>query len=761
MKSLKNIYLLPEGFKNSFLFLSIAFTGFTLGIVVFYSRFFCPYMFIFLLFLPAFLYFLKENSIFFIIFYLIFFLCLGALRASFTINTGEGLIVGKGIIASFLKNSKYYKQAKVNIEEANIDVIGRVEGRFDLNEDVNVFDKIIFQGELKKPYRYKNIESETLFYENILENRRILKVNTLKIESKNKFFRWLIDIRKCLINQFNKNKGSGKKFFIEVLFGERVLDNDTRDIFSKTGTAHILSISGLHFTLTVFFAFVIAYIFNLIFPSSVDFLPRQVLVVVISIPFLIAYAFLSGLSVPAMRAFLFFAFSSFFMLFFKKHFNSFNLLFLVALIFIINDPLIITSKSFQLSFLSVFALLISFRYSSFLNNRLEKKLVLKILNYFIAMMFVSFVITLFILPILNSFSNQNLLASMLANPVVIPVFSLIILPFLFISLPFAFINEGIFNTILIIPDFGFRLILGYLEFLFHKMPEIYLSINFSILTLIFYYLTLLSLFLLSKKLKLLVVPLGIFLVFVFTKDPLKGPILVFPDVGQGDCAILKTEDEKVLFFDTGGNTWDESLGSRVYLPLMRKLGAKKVDLIILSHSHPDHTGMLDWLGKNFKIEKVLHSEDVIFSGKEVLINEGKCKINLLPGINSKNENNRSTWVLIEYKNYRILFTGDTEKDGIEKMVIKYNRLLKDKVTIIKVPHHGAKSSFREVLYKTLNPEYAIITVGEKNPWNLPSQEVLEYLRKRKIKYYRTDRDGEIIFNLNNGKVITYRNYYRF
>ncbi len=281
------------------------------------------------------------------------------------------------------------------------------------------------------------------------------------------------------------------------------------------------------------------------------------------------------------------------------------------------------------------------------------------------------------------------------------------------------------------------------------------------MSLIFYYSTIFVALIMPKKFKLIAIPTGLIAILLLYYPHKKETLLVFPDVGQGDCAVVKTEEGRIIFIDVGGNVWDEKLGSKVYLPLMKKLRAKKIDSVILSHSHPDHMKALNWLGNNFNIGRVFYNEDVILYDKEILINFGEIRVYILPGIKSKKQNNRSNWVLMEYKNYKILFTGDMEKDGIEKMLRKYKKLLNQKITIIKVPHHGSKSSFSEALYKRLTPEYAVITVGKENPWNLPSREVIQFFRRERIKYLRTDEDGEIIFNLNNGQVTTYRSYYNF
>ncbi len=760
MKNLKNIYLLQRDFENSTFYLFLSLAGYLVGVLFFFSPLFYPHVFVLLLIIPFLFLLIKENNILFVVLYFVFFMCLGVLRTSFTYNDYKGLVAGKGYISNFVRDKKYYKQATIRITDSTESIPAKIEARFSLKDDINIFDEITFLGEVKKLHRYKNIQSELAAYESLTNNKNILKISEYIINKRNVLLESLTKLRQKMIESFKENAGAGKDFFIEVLFGERVLDDNIRNIFNRTGTAHILSISGLHFTLTIFFSLLIVYSISLIIPSITDFLPRQILVVIFSIPMILTYAFLSGLSIPAMRAFLFFSLSTFFLVLFKKKCNSFNLLFLVAIILIINDPYVIANTSFQLSFMSVFALLISFKHMSFLVNGYGKSWIFKILNYFAGIVFLSLIITFFILPVLGSFSRLNFIASFFANPFIIPLFSFIILPFLFLSLPFSIFSTSLFAISLTIPNYGWKIIYSYLSFL-NNLPSVYLDFDFNIMSLILYYSTIFVALIMPKKFKLIAIPTGLIAILLLYYPHKKETLLVFPDVGQGDCAVVKTEEGRIIFIDVGGNVWDEKLGSKVYLPLMKKLGAKKIDSVILSHSHPDHMKALNWLGNNFNIGRVFYNEDVILYDKEILINFGEIRVYILPGIKSEKQNNRSNWVLMEYKNYKILFTGDMEKDGIEKMLRKYKKLLNQKITIIKVPHHGSKSSFSEALYKRLTPEYAVITVGKENPWNLPSREVIQFFRRERIKYLRTDEDGEIIFNLNNGQVTTYRSYYNF
>lgn len=766
MKNLRTIFHHLKGFNvitfNSTHFIVLAFSGICAGICFFYGNIILPHSFFWMfIFLPVLFLFLTEKNILFVVAYFLLFIFLGFLLAGVNYCSYTGDIKGTGRLTGFVKEGNFYKQAPIKLLKADKATKTNFKGRISLDSNLNIFDTIYFEGEIRKPHMYKNISNKPFFYEHFLHSRKVLHIREQRILSSNNFFKSLSMLREKLIRRFDKLNLEGRVFFIEVLFGEKRLDQKTRDVFGRTGAAHILSISGLHFSLTVFFAYILVYVLVFFIPSVVDVIPRQALTVIVALPLLVIYAYLSGLSIPATRAFLFFLLSSMFLLFFKKNFNTLNLLFLVALLLVINAPETLFNLSFQLSFISVFALVLCYKHL-FLRTG-EERFFAKVRKYLLNMTLSSAIISLFIYPLIQDFSNQSILASIFSNIFVIPLFSFFILPFLFISLPFSF-NESIFSYILFMPDVGWKVFWWYINLLDRVFSKFSLNVYFDWKSAIIYYSVLLSLFFVKGLKKLLVLLVGIILLLITLPTPLKGPVLVFPDVGQGDCAVLKTEDNRVVFIDAGGNMWDENIFNKVYVPLMRTLGVNKIDYLILSHGHPDHTNAVEALVKNYAVDRVISGSEVKAGKVSNIIHVDKApytferkglKIIVFPGIYGSKDNNTSLWTYIEYMGKSLLFTGDTEKDGIGKMLRKVK--LK-KIDILKVPHHGAFSSFNQELYE-LKPDLAIISVGANNAWGLPSKEVTNFLRYKGIKYYRTDEDGEIIVNLKENSVYSYKNYY--
>ena len=133
-------------------------------------------------------------------------------------------------------------------------------------------------------------------------------------------------------------------------------------------------------------------------------------------------------------------------------------------------------------------------------------------------------------------------------------------------------------------------------------------------------------------------------------------------------------------------------------------------------------------GEKLEIEKELYF-DVLWPEKEKNVAENSI-------------NNNSLVLKLNYKQFDILFTGDIEKVAEEEIIKKYknNEL---KANILKVDHHGSKTSSIEKFIDLVSPQIALIGVGENNKFNHPNEEVIDRLEKKSIKIYRTDKNGEI------------------
>ena len=200
------------------------------------------------------------------------------------------------------------------------------------------------------------------------------------------------------------------------------------------------------------------------------------------------------------------------------------------------------------------------------------------------------------------------------------------------------------------------------------------------------------------------------------------------------------------------------------IPLLKSLGIRKLDYLILTHGDYDHMGEAINLVENFKVEKVifncgpyndLENELIKVLDKKKIsyylyIKELNIDDNKLYFLNNKDygdENDNSSVIYTELNNHKFLFMGDAGVDVEEDLIDKYN--LQD-IDVLKVGHHGSKTSSSKNFINEVNPKYSIISVGKNNRYGHPNENVLDNLEDSKI--YRTDQDGSIMFKINKDKL---------
>lgn len=235
------------------------------------------------------------------------------------------------------------------------------------------------------------------------------------------------------------------------------------------------------------------------------------------------------------------------------------------------------------------------------------------------------------------------------------------------------------------------------------------------------------------------------------------------DVGKADCIFITCEGKNILI-DAG-----ETSIYKVVNEYLRKMKVKTIDQLILSHQHSDHVGGMGYVVNEFDVKAFMmpHLKDEMiptFRSYERLLKAldkkgiraevpepgkvfyiGPMKIEILaPLFQYDNMNNNSIVVKITYKNRSFLFTGDAEKESERDMIAAGYDL---KADVLKVGHHGSRTSTSQAFLNKVAPTYAVISVGEyKN--RLPKKEILSRLEKSNVKVYRTDWAGTVIFATN-------------
>jgi competence protein ComEC len=269
---------------------------------------------------------------------------------------------------------------------------------------------------------------------------------------------------------------------------------------------------------------------------------------------------------------------------------------------------------------------------------------------------------------------------------------------------------------------------------------------------LFFYAGFLLYFLLNRRKYLLIIPFVPLIIYLllcfFEKDNLS---VTFLDVGQGDSSVIELPDGKIMVIDTG-RTGRETASFLTYC------GKKTVDILALSHSHPDHTGGLDYLVRKFDVREIWDNGRTVLPdkfdnlkryslGRGDMVEDEGYRIYVLhpyPEFSTINKseyisaNNDSLVLKIEGHHKAILFTGDIEEEA-EDDILHLGQWLKSDV--MKVPHHGGKTSAYEPFFKAVSPDIAVVSAGRDNAFGHPHQETLRILQDTNI--FKTDIDGAI------------------
>ena len=182
------------------------------------------------------------------------------------------------------------------------------------------------------------------------------------------------------------------------------------------------------------------------------------------------------------------------------------------------------------------------------------------------------------------------------------------------------------------------------------------------------------------------------------------------------------------------------------------------------HGDFDHMGEAINLVNNFKVEKVifncgpyndLEKELIKVLDKKKIkynscikeLNIDKNKLFFLQTKEYDNENDNSNVIYTELNGYKFMFMGDASITTEKEILDKYNL---PEIDVLKVGHHGSKTSSSKEFVDEINPKYSIISVEKNNRYGHPNKEVLNNLKDSKI--YRTDQDGSIMFKIKNNKL---------
>ena len=689
----------------------------------------------------AFYFTLRKHKLTFLLYLILFFL-LGVMRyLSFTFITDDNIknydnqeITLTGIICQMPKirqdsASIYHltyvvdtKSIKQKEEKPTTGKVYLYQKQKNLTNLAKINDTISATGTIRLIQNYHNpnlVDRElSAQEEGIYATFSIGKQNLKILNTSDKFslqeFCYQIE-QSFLQSMYQAMPENDANMIFAMLFG--VYNNIEKNIleaYSITGIIHILSVSGSHISLISLFLLSLGKFLHL---------PRFLNLILLLI-IIIFYTILCGASVPVVRASVM-GLLSIIALYLEEKSTAQHLLSIIALILLLFDPLLLFNISFQLSFASTAGLV-------------------------------------YLMPILRSKLNKLKLPTLLADNLALIAFILgFIFPFItkilfiFASLILSTSNEATFLLTKIpfasiyVPPLNFPAILIYYSLIF-------ITLNIKIRR---------YLYLLLQKYKFITyicsISLIIFSCYLMIKpSPLQ---IHFIDVGQGDACLIITPHQHSILIDTGGSiNSDFDIGSYVDLPYLRHYGINKLDYLILSHADADHSGGASSILQKIPVNHLIIADEdkdlyakilklplnnsllakAIVAKENTAFNLEDIHFQFLQNDekeNLKSSNDSSNVLKLTYHNFSVLFTGDLPQTQ-EKYLLNKNIAS----TILKVAHHGSKTSSSQEFLEHVRPQLAIISVGKYNSFGHPSKEVLDRLNNLPTKILRTDEKGAII-----------------
>ncbi len=548
---------------------------------------------------------------------------------------------------------------------------------------------------------------------------------------------------------------------VALIFGERTeMSPQLVTSYQKIGIVHLLAISGLQVSFFTGLLFFIGIRIGVVRETMLN-------VLIIFLPF---YALLTGASPSVVRAVLMMLLIFISLRLTKDRYQPLDAWSGALILSLAYSPMLIYDVGFQLSFVATLALILS----TVLLANFHHPASLLLMTTVIAQIAT--------LPILLYYFYEFASVSLLANFIFVPIYSIILSPVIF----FLFILHPLIGFLLA-PLIWF---INSSILLANRMIEWFSKLPWSMITpgrpafilLCAYIFLVFFTFIkmekaagkLTKASFCLLLPL--FLQIAMNTWSPTGEI-TFIDVGQGDAILIKLPFQQGTYLiDTGGivpfstEKWQEKnrefeVGKNIIVPFLKSKGITRIDKLILTHGDYDHIGGVQTILAELKVEEIVfpivaeQSElemeiSHIAKGKEIVttyVSEGshwksgdnKFQV-LSPPTQGMNhdKNNGAIVIHAQIGGLAWLFTGDIEKEREESLVTDYSSL---DIDVLKVGHHGSKTSTSERLLSEFTPEVAIISVGEKNRYGHPHQEVLTRLQKYHIQILRTDQQGAITY----------------
>ena len=569
-----------------------------------------------------------------------------------------------------------------------------------------------------------------------------------------------------------------------IILGDKTdLDSDIKELYSVSGIAHILAISGLHIS------FIGMAIYRLLRRRF-----RFLFSAAVSIPVVLSFGIMSGFGISTIRAIIMFILKIIGEVLGRKY-DAITAISLAGLVLLVQNPFVVCNSGFQMSFGAIIAIVLILPIVEEILNTDNK--IIKVLS-------ANFTISLVMNPILAWNYYELPTFSFLLNIVVVPLMSVVIVSSI-VGIFCSCIMFG-FGKVVIFPGCGILELYTFLCNIINKSSVASIVVGQPKVTIIIVYYAILLVVLFglknirtkytraekerniikketglvlekkakkerrikgqNVKLRLACIVGFLLLNCLIYYIPNPGFYITFINVGQGDGILIHGDNGTKVMVD-GGSTSEKQVAKNCIVPYLKAEGIGTIDYSIITHTDKDHiSGILEILENNNSnririknlvmpdinmkddtynelIEKAkLKKINVLYIKKGDTLSLGKTKLKCIypeTTTTASDKNDYCTVLSVKNKTSKILLTGDISKEIEEK--IKDD--IEENYTVLKVAHHGSNYSSSEKFLKKVNPKYSIISVGKNNSYGHPGNETMERLRKQGGVIYRTDEKGGI------------------
>lgn len=569
-----------------------------------------------------------------------------------------------------------------------------------------------------------------------------------------------------------------------IILGDKTdLDSDIKELYSVSGIAHILAISGLHIS------FIGMAIYRLLRRRF-----RFLFSAAVSIPVVLSFGIMSGFGISTIRAIIMFILKIVGEVIGRKY-DAITAISLAGLVLLVQNPFVVCNSGFQMSFGAIIAIVLILPIVEEILNTDNK--IIKVIS-------ANFTISVVMNPILAWNYYELPTFSFLLNIVVVPLMSVVIVSSI-AGIFCSCIMFG-FGKAVIFPGCGILELYTFLCNIINKSSVASIVVGQPKVTIIIVYYAILLVVLFglknirtkytraekerniikketglvlerkakkerrikgqNVKLRLACIVGFLLLNCLIYYIPNPGFYITFIDVGQGDGILIHGDNGTKVMVD-GGSTSEKQVAKNCIVPYLKAEGIGTIDYSIITHTDKDHiSGILEILENNNSnririknlvmpdinmkddtynelIEKAkLKKINVLYIKKGAALSLGKTKIKCIypeTTTTASDKNDYCTVLSVKNKTSKILLTGDISKEIEEK--IKDD--IEENYTVLKVAHHGSNYSSSEKFLKKVNPKYSIISVGKNNSYGHPGNETMERLRKQGGVIYRTDEKGGI------------------